>query len=38
MPWMARKMISSVIVWESPARADPTRKMTIAAWKNFFRP
>jgi hypothetical protein len=38
MPWMARKMISSVIVSESPASTDPTRKITIAAWKKIFRP
>ncbi len=33
MPWMARKMISSVMVWETPASTDPIRKITIAAWK-----
>ena len=38
MPCSARKMISSVIVWDSPASTDPIRKMTIAAWKNIFRP
>ena len=31
-------MISSVIVWDSPASTEPTRKITIAAWKNTFRP
>ncbi len=38
MPWMARNMISSVIVLESPASTDPIRKITIAAWKKIFRP
>ena len=38
MPWTARKMMSSVIDPDSPASADPARKMTIAAWKNVFRP
>ncbi len=38
MPWMARKMISSVIVWDSPASTDPIRKITMAAWKNIFLP
>ena len=37
-PWIARKAMSSVIVWLSPDRMDPTRKMMIAAWKNPLRP
>ncbi len=28
-PWMARKTISSPMLWESPERADPARKMTM---------
>ena len=35
---MARKAISSIIVWLSPDRTEPIRKMTIAAWKKNFRP
>ena len=35
---MARKAMSSIIDWLSPERAEPTRKMTIAAWKKIFRP
>ena len=26
------------MVWDSPASAEPIRKMTIAAWKNVLRP
>ena len=37
-PWMARKAISSIMVWLSPDRIEPTRKMMIAAWKNTLRP
>jgi hypothetical protein len=37
-PWMARKAMSSIMDELSPARAEPTRKMTIAAWKKIFRP
>jgi hypothetical protein len=38
MPCTARKAISSVSEVDSPASAEPARKMTIAAWKNAFRP
>ena len=38
MPWSARKPISSAIVWLSPASIEPTRKITIAAWKTGLRP
>jgi hypothetical protein len=37
-PWTARKAISSIIVCANPDNAEPIRKMTIAAWKNAFRP
>ena len=37
-PCTARKMINSVMVWLKPDRADPTTKMTMAAWKKNFRP
>ena len=37
-PWIARKVISSVIEADRPDSADPTRKMTIAKMKNLFRP
>ena len=30
--------MSSDMDWLSPDRADPIRKMTIAAWKNTLRP
>ena len=35
---MARNAISSAIVCDRPDSADPARKITIAAMKNFFRP
>ena len=38
MPWIARHAISSIIDWESPESIEPTRKMTIATWKNILRP
>ena len=38
MPWSARKPISSIIVWLSPASIEPTRKMMIAARKMCLRP
>ena len=38
IPWSARKPISSVIVWLSPASIEPIRKITIAAWKMCLRP
>ncbi len=38
MPWTARNAISSSMEWDSPASADPMRKMTIAASKNILRP
>jgi len=38
MPWTARNAINCSMVWESPASAEPIRKITIAAWKNVFRP
>ena len=37
-PWMARKKISSVIVWLAPARAEPSRKMTMPTMKKGLRP
>ena len=37
-PWMARKKISSVIVWLAPARAEPSRKMTMPTMKKALRP
>jgi hypothetical protein len=37
-PCTARKAISSIIEWLSPARAEPIRKRTMAAWKKTFRP
>ena len=30
--------MSSIIDWLRPARIEPARKMTIAAWKKIFRP
>ena len=38
MPCTAREAISSIIEWASPEKIDPTRKITIAAWKNCLRP
>ena len=35
---MARNAISSIIEFAKPDSAEPIRKMTIAAWKNLFRP
>jgi hypothetical protein len=35
---MARNTMSWPIDWESPARTEPTRKMTMAAWKIRLRP
>jgi len=37
-PCSARNPISSAMSRDSPDSAEPARKMTIAAWKNFFRP
>ncbi len=37
-PWTARNAISSIIEWDRPDSAEPTRKITIEAWKNVFRP
>src|SRR5262249_39904635 len=38
MPWTARNAINWSMVWDSPASAEPIRKMTIEAWKNALRP
>ena len=38
MPWMARKAMSSTMVWERPDSMDPARKITMASWKRLFRP
>ena len=35
---MARNAISSIIECDRPDSTDPARKITIAAWKNTFRP
>ena len=32
IPWMARKRISWVMFWLSPASADPIRNTMIANW------
>ena len=37
-PWTARNAISSIIECARPDSAEPIRKITIAAWKNTFRP
>ena len=37
-PWTARKAMSSIMLWLSPERIEPTRKITIAAWKKTLRP
>ena len=37
-PWTARNAMSSAIVWDRPASAEPTRKTTIAAMNSFLRP
>jgi len=37
-PCSARKPISSSMFWESPHRAEPIRKITIASWKRRLRP
>ena len=37
-PCTARNAISSIIEWLSPDSTEPIRKITIAAWKNIFRP
>ena len=38
IPCNARKAISSAIEVLIPASTEPTRKITIAAWKNDLRP
>ena len=38
MPWTARKKISWFIDWLTPARIEPSRKMTIPPRKNTLRP
>ena len=30
--------MSSIMVWLSPEQTEPTRKITMAAWKKTFRP
>ena len=37
-PCSVRKAISSPMLWLSPQSAEPTRKMTIDAWKTRLRP
>jgi hypothetical protein len=37
-PWTARKAISSFMVRDQPARAEPTTKTTMANWKTPLRP
>src|ERR1035437_8966673 len=37
-PWIARNAISSTMEWLSPDSTEPTRKITIEAWKKIFRP
>ena len=37
-PWTARNAISMIIELDRPDRTEPTRKMTIEAWKKIFRP
>ena len=37
-PWIARNMISSAIVWDRQASADPARKITIAVMNSRLRP
>src|SRR5258708_15479601 len=37
-PWIARNAMSSTMEWLSPARIEPTRKITIAPWKKIFLP
>ena len=38
LPCTARKAISCPIVWRIPDSTEPTRKITIAAWKKRFAP
>ncbi len=38
MPWMPRNAMSSLMFWLRPARAEPTRKTTMANWKMPLRP
>ena len=37
-PWMARKVISMAMDWDSPASAEPARKITMAVMNSFLRP
>ena len=37
-PCTARKAISMVMFWASPASIDPMRKMTMAVWNTILRP
>ncbi len=37
-PWTARNAMSSSMSWERPESIEPTRKITIADWKNSLRP
>ena len=37
-PWMPRKMMSSVMLWDMPARADPSTRMAMPMRKNGLRP
>ena len=37
-PWTARNVMSSAIDWDSPAAAEPARKITMAAMNSLLRP
>ncbi len=37
-PWTARKAISSPMFWAMPHSTEPSRKITMEAWKKTFRP
>src|SRR5580693_3296222 len=37
-PWMARNVISMAMDWDSPASAEPARKITMAVMNSLFRP
>lgn len=38
IPWTARKAMSSSMVRDQPARAEPMTKTTMANWKTPLRP
>jgi hypothetical protein len=37
-PWIARKAISSSMLWDQPASSEPTRNVMIAIWNSSLRP